>query len=146
MKAIAGFFHSPDAADAALADLKLHGFPNSRLEPWPEDGFRVPSDTSSDSGDEAADEKRGGIPSPMPAGAQPVADLNVDDGGTPLGGWAQDSAGWVIFNAFQINEKKHNEFSEMGAAFVIVEGGAEKEAVVRSILERNGAEAVRLIG
>ncbi len=142
MKTIAGFFRTSEAADAAMGDLQLRGFTHARIEPWP------PGKYPPEAADNAAAAPPEGdtLPARVPAGAQPLADLDADGGAIPLGGWSQNSAGWVLFNAFKISEQQHAEYSELGAVFVVVEEVGEQEAVLRSILERNGAEDVRLVG
>ena len=136
MNAMAGFFPTSEAADAAMADLKLHGFPDARLEPCPSAGeAAAPPDG----------EGEGAAMAGIPAGSQPVPDVNADDGGTPFPGWTEGGSRWVLFNAFQIGEQERGDLGGQGAAFVVVEGGEAQEAVVRTILERNGAERVRRV-
>ena len=107
-----------------MGDLKLHGFPGARLEPC--DPARLK-------------ELTGRFP---PVGAQPEPDAILEDGKFPLDGPAVDSTGWTLFNIFEIKETEREEWSANGAVFVVVPAG-ERGAIVRSILERNGAEAVR---
>jgi|GEM_PF-2808743 len=130
MSAIAAIFRTTKEADEAVSELRLRGI--EKIYEGPCESLDQPSP-----GATAAQEE--GKP-------RVIIALGQSYGGDPgsIAAWGREmittgGAGWSLFESLNLDAQKRRLWAERDCTLVVVEAG-ENAAVVRTILETNGAE------